>query len=180
MTEVVMCTACGVPYREDCNARKNAIDMNEKVPCSPVSLQKWEEMSRVNLFTRGSFTSHAGHILHWKINCDALTEADWECLAVIALKMMSSHRFPGVHLPSEIVGIPTGGLKFADAINKKAGWSYPEPTFRLWVDDVYTTGKSFSKVMDRPTDMGLAVFARGRIPPRSMVQAIFKMPYEGL
>ena len=35
----------------------------------------------MNLFQLGKFTSHAGKELNWKIECDALTDADWECLA---------------------------------------------------------------------------------------------------
>ena len=35
----------------------------------------------MNLFQIGDFTSHAGRELHWKIECDALTDDDWECIA---------------------------------------------------------------------------------------------------
>lgn len=43
MAEAAMCTACGGPYDlESCGARKNAIDARGAIPCTPVSLAKWE------------------------------------------------------------------------------------------------------------------------------------------
>ena len=43
----------------------------------------------MNLFQNGDFTSHAGLPLTWKIECDAITESEWQCLAQII--MMYQH-----------------------------------------------------------------------------------------
>ena len=39
-----------------------------------------------NLFQLGDFTSHAGLPLKWKIECDALTYQDWDCLAQMMIE----------------------------------------------------------------------------------------------
>ena len=118
----------------------------------------------MSLFQHGKFTSHAGKELEWKIECDALTDADWECLA----KMISER----CHFGS-VYGIPRGGVKLQKALEK-----YVEPNnpFRLVVDDVYTTGKSMREEM-KHNDIGFVVFARKRIDfdPERYVRALFTM-----
>ena len=89
-----------------------------------------------NLFELGSFTSHSGLQLDWKINCDALTDDDWECLAYIAVKELQGYHL-GVF--GMVEGVPTGGLKFAQALQK---YVTPDSEILLIVDDVCTTGRS--------------------------------------
>ena len=118
----------------------------------------------MNLFQYGKFTSHAGKELNWKIECDALTDADWECLA----EMISERtQFKSVY------GIPRGGTKLANALEK---YCNPKSPIRLVVDDVWTTGKSMREVM-KPGDMGFVVFARQKIPydPELYTRALFTM-----
>lgn len=118
----------------------------------------------MNLFQLGKFVSHAGKELNWKIECDALTDSDWECLA----EMISERtRFGSVY------GIPRGGTKLALALEK---YIIPGHPIRLVVDDVYTTGKSMKEVM-QDNDLGFVVFARQRIQfdPQYYVRALFTM-----
>ena len=77
----------------------------------------------MNLFQLGKFTSHAGNELDWKIECDALTDEDWECLA----KMISERTQFG-----SVYGIPRGGTKLAKALEK---YITPKNPVRLVVDD---------------------------------------------
>jgi hypothetical protein len=118
----------------------------------------------MNLFQLGKFTSHAGNELDWKIECDALTDDDWECLA----KMISEKTQFG-----KVYGIPRGGTKLANALEKYAD---PKNPIRLVVDDVWTTGTSMNEVMQKG-DMGFVVFARQRIQfdSNKYVRALFTM-----
>lgn len=117
------------------------------------------------LFQTGTFKLHSGATSSFKIDCDALTTADWEGLAHIASKMLPS--FYGV------VGIPRGGIEFAVALNKYAD---PKANALLIADDVCTTGGSLEQCKSKysqPT-IGVVAFARGRVP--SWVTPIFTMP----
>ena len=118
----------------------------------------------MNLFQLGNFVSHAGKELEWKIECDALTDDDWECLA----KMISEKTQFG-----SVYGIPRGGTKLANALQK---YCNPKNPLRLVVDDVWTTGKSMRDVMQK-NDIGFVVFARERIlfSPEFYVRALFTM-----
>ena len=88
----------------------------------------------MNLFVKETFTGHSGDELHWKIECDALSEKDWDCLAYMASTLMPSF--------SRAVGVPTGGIPFADALNR-----YADENAQMWliVDDVWTTGGSIAE-----------------------------------
>lgn len=118
----------------------------------------------MSLFQLGKFVSHAGKELDWKIECDALTGDDWECLA----KMISDRT--GFR---EVYGIPRGGVPLANALQK---YCTNRSKTRLVVDDVYTTGKSMRDVM-QPGDLGFVVFARNQImfDANYYVRALFTM-----
>lgn len=116
------------------------------------------------LFQRGNFTLHSGQESTWKIECDSLTDEDWETLAaMIAEKQKFSH----------VIGVPRGGIKLAQALVKycSPGKNYP----RLVVDDVLTTGNSLKEVMslEPVKPVGWVVFARGPLPEG--VHALFQM-----
>lgn len=85
----------------------------------------------MSLFVPETFIGHAGGTLHWKIECDALTATDWECLALMAASML-----PDFHT---VEGIPRGGLPFSDALRE-----HETPGANCWLlaDDVWTTGTS--------------------------------------
>ena len=85
------------------------------------------------LFQDGDFTSHAGLPLAWKIECDAITDDEWRCLA----KMVMDHQTRPFY---KAVGIPRGGLKFAEAMNEYASGNDTDQI--MICDDVFTTGTS--------------------------------------
>ena len=127
-----------------------------------------------NLFAYGDFISHAGKPLKWKIECDALTTNDWDCLAHM---VMERQKTPF----STVVGIPRGGVPFANALSKYAtGDESHQP---MIVDDIFTTGKSFIDYMKEHSPMypsayghRWVVFARKKsnVYPYS-VRALFTM-----
>jgi orotate phosphoribosyltransferase len=112
-----------------------------------------------HLFATGSFTLSSGGVSMFKIDCDALTDQDWETLAEMI--RLDVGQF------GEVVGIPRGGLKLAAALQK-----YTTAGPRLIVDDVLTTGRSIRDFMDRKDDLGYVVFARGALSPN--VRALFR------
>lgn len=129
----------------------------------------------MNLLERKDFTSAAGLRLTWKLECDALTDEDWATLAYLAVRLAHSGAIPGTAAFQEVRGVPRGGLKLATAIDRLASWSGPGK--RLWVDDVWTTGRSLLRCMDRSSDVGIVAFARQPIThPR--VAAIFTLHRE--
>lgn len=83
------------------------------------------------LFVPDTFTGHSGGELHWKIECDALGDDDWRCLALMAASML-----PDFHT---VEGIPRGGLPFAEALSEH---ETPGANYWLLADDVWTTGGS--------------------------------------
>lgn len=115
----------------------------------------------MSLFQRKNFISHSGVPLTWKIECDALTDEDWETLALIISERCSF---------KSVEGVPTGGLKLAAALQKYcSNKGYP----LLIVDDVLTTGKSMWEHRGDRDAVGYVVFARtNRVP--SWIAAIWE------
>lgn len=114
----------------------------------------------MNLFMKGDFTLNSGLKSPWKLECEALTQADWDGLAAMI----------GPNIQFGLVyGVPRGGLPFADAL--KPYRSNSEVV--LLVDDVYTTGGSITRYRDsniveglgfnKETVIGLVLFARNPI-----------------
>lgn len=110
------------------------------------------------MFELGKFTSHSGLTLDWKINCDGLTTEDWECVAGIVAKQ---------HYFNRVVGVPTGGLKFAEALQKFVSPAKYEP-ITILCDDVLTTGKSMENVRKEIVgrSLGVVLFSRTLYYPR--------------
>ena len=63
----------------------------------------------MNLFIKEDFSSHAGLPLTWKVECDALTEKDYEALAKIVSEKITF---------CDVKGIPRGGIPFEKALKK--------------------------------------------------------------
>jgi hypothetical protein len=115
----------------------------------------------MNLFRLGHFNLHSGGVSRWKIDCDALTDLDWQALAVMAVE-----RLPPF---GKVEGIPQGGLRFAEALRQ-----YATQGPVLIVDDVATTGNSFKdQRAGREDVIGVVIFARGKCPP--WVTALFTL-----
>lgn len=128
----------------------------------------------MNLFQAGSFKSAAGLDLDWKIECDALTEADWDTLAWLLAEKIQF---------GKVMGVPTGGGPLARAMK---GFEEPdEHNVLLIVDDVWTTGSSMRSYKAQcglaqrnsafvPAEIiGAVVFARG--PVDDWVTPLFRM-----
>lgn len=125
----------------------------------------------MSLFQRGNFTLHSGAQSDWKIDCDALTDADLETLAAV---IAAEVRF------SEVYGIPTGGERIAAALRPYAQPNDPEKPARtlplLIVDDVLTTGASFREAAEKfqyQPAIGVVLFARGE--PPGWVLPVFRL-----
>ena len=128
----------------------------------------------MNLFVKEDFISHAGNPLTWKIECDALSDDDWACIAHMIVEQ-ETRPF------SKVVGIPRGGKKLEEALQPYVSFGiYPV----LVVDDVWTTGTSFAEFtqiqtikqeLDECGWFGWAAFARNPIPDGSIVNALLRM-----
>ena len=126
----------------------------------------------MSLFQSGNFTLHSGQQSDFKIDCDTLTDEDWETLAAIIAKRREFR---------EVIGVPQGGIPLARALEKYAQPSmigrYGLPI--LIVDDVLTTGASMEEVRLKRRDtqvdrfIGVVVFARGSCP--NWITPIFQM-----
>ena len=112
----------------------------------------------MTLFSDVPFVSHAGLKLPYKIDCDALTDADIECLAKVIAGRFTFAR---------VRGVPSGGFRLSDVLQPYANGSDDCPT--LIVDDVLTTGAS---IMESAREyvpygqpyIGVVIFARGPWP----------------
>lgn len=111
----------------------------------------------MTLFRNGEFLSHSGKALNWKIECDALTDDDYDTIAkVIASKIKFSSVF----------GVPRGGTKLAHFLSDYISNEGPV----LVVDDVLTTGRSMEEFRDKlnfighKEVLGIVLFSRGVCP----------------
>ena len=128
----------------------------------------------MNLFVKEDFISHAGNPLTWKIECDALSDDDWACIAHMIVES-ESRRF------SKVIGIPRGGKKLEEALQPYVSFGiYPV----LVVDDVWTTGTSFAEFtqiqtikqeLDECGWFGWTAFARNPMPKNSTINALLRM-----
>jgi hypothetical protein len=123
-----------------------------------------EGATQNNLFVREPFISHSGIKLDWKINCDALTDEDLDCLAWIITEHFSPIR--------EVVSIPSGGDRLAQAL--QCYLSHQKDGHTLIIDDVLTTGGSMDAAREfHPDARGVVIFARGICP--DWVWPVFQM-----
>lgn len=112
----------------------------------------------MGLFELGKFRLASGQESFWKIECDALTTRDWATLAWMLVEWLP--------LPfSDVIGVPAGGVPFADALRPHA---FSEANRLLIVDDVWTSGNSMrSFVAGLPDNIEYqraVVFAREPAP----------------
>ena len=116
----------------------------------------------MSLFIREDFISHAGLPLTWKVECDALTNKDYEALAKIVSEKMTFR---------DVKGIPRGGIPFENALKQYCTNNDNDPL--LICDDVYTTGTSMREVYEKDA-IGVVVFARNEITD-NWVKAIWQL-----
>ena len=90
---------------------------------------------KMDLFQKVDFKSSAGLDLTWKIECDAISDDEWKCIATMIMERANPFR--------SAIGVPTGGIKLAELLNEYGTGSYLDPV--CIVDDVLTTGKSMEE-----------------------------------
>ena len=128
--------------------------------------------SRIDLFQKIEFTSHAGLDLKWKIEMDALSHGEWECITQMIMELSPPFR--------EAIGIPRGGSVLGKLLNQHGTGKEEDPI--CIVDDVLTTGMSmdtYREEMDierwqKSCALGWVVFARIKTP--KWITALFQMP----
>jgi hypothetical protein len=152
---------------------QNSFDalMDDEGGIQPDAMPENISVDEKNLFQLGDFTSHGGAILPWKIECDALSEADWDC---IARMIADKYKF------KEVRGIPQGGIPLQKALEKYAD---PNSDILLLVDDIYTTGCSMGEYRAQWIDemlsyaqtniRGVVLFARNPIT-QDWIKPIFQ------
>ena len=119
------------------------------------------------LFQLGEFRLRSGGASRYRIECDALTPGDWECLAAMAAELVPPFR--------EVRGVPRGGLPFAAAL---AAHADPLADVLLIAEDVVTTGGSMERFLAATpvagfwAVAGVAAFARST--PPDWVRAVFR------
>ncbi len=76
-----------------------------------------------DLFTKGEFEIHSGRITNWSIDCSALNEGDWDCIAqLIAERYSNYERVIGISFFGKILAehlekhLTTGGLLIVDDV----------------------------------------------------------------
>lgn len=129
-------------------------------------------MNVLHLFQLGDFTMSSGMHSRFKLECDALTDADVQTLAYLVSVLVGPF--------ASVEGVPRGGLRLAGALAPYLARSGPH----LIVDDVLTTGRSLEAARaaywqrgfrEEETDVvGCVVFARGPCP--GWVRALCPLP----
>tara|TARA_B100001057_G_scaffold440922_1_gene475175 strand:+ start:260 stop:634 length:375 start_codon:yes stop_codon:yes gene_type:complete len=124
----------------------------------------------MDLFQKVDFISHAGIPMSWKIECDAITMPQWECLA----KMIMEYQTEPFRAA---IGIPRGGSPLGFCLNAYATDDPAHPF--LIADDVYTTGTSFREFLEQEGHAKEDVYCWtvfARKPTTDGVRALFTMP----
>jgi len=123
----------------------------------------------MNLFIHDHVMLASGKHSAFKIECDALTNADWECLAYLISEGIEFYN---------VSGVPTGGNILAKELEK---YINSDAEHWLVVDDVLTTGNSMEEERERVSRVhasggdvvGYVVFARGKCP--DWITPLFQM-----
>lgn len=119
----------------------------------------------MNLFETGDFILHNGAATFWRLNAECFSSDDLIKFAQIVLANVWFH---GI---DRVVGVPTGGEAFAEAIRRLRTYPLLEDAayvpdhpgaFTLIVDDVLTTGASMQNAARRVKSpiVGAVIFAR--------------------
>lgn len=112
----------------------------------------------MSLFKYEPFTSAAGLDLDYKIECDALDDGDWECIAAVLYGELPKF--------GRIDYVPNGGEPLWREL---LAYIDPDSDLLIVVDDVWTTGKSWDdyvNTLNVPKNevFGAVAFARGPCP----------------
>ena len=126
----------------------------------------------VDLFQKIDFVSHSGIPMKWKIECDAISLMEWECIAHM---IKETEQQPW----RKAIGIPRGGVTLGLCLDKFSTGVETHPI--LIADDVYTTGRSFKDFVNEnyPNDATIQWCVFARQPTTGRVKALFTMPERG-
>ena len=114
------------------------------------------------LFARGEFLLASDSVSDWKVECDALTDADVHTLAILMSRIVGSY--------GSVEGVPTGGWRFAKELESFIVPGRADGPL-LIVDDVFTTGGSMERHRAGRDAIGVVAFARGPLP--EWIQAVW-------
>ncbi len=143
--------------------REDAVwDAARKVAAAAPGIRSLAPPEQTALFQLGAFQLHSGEHADFKIDCDALTDRDWDALA-----LMVTRRVPPF---DDVEGVPRGGLNLAAAIARNTA-RRQGPV--LIVDDVLTTGASMEAQRAGRDAIGAVIFARGPCP--TWITPLFQM-----
>lgn len=106
----------------------------------------------MNLLQLGDFALASGRKSRFKIDCDALSDADIATAAAWLAELLPPFGW--------VEGVPRGGLRLAAALR-----FYASIGPLLVVDDVFTTGNSMERQRAGREAIGAVIFARGPCPP---------------
>ena len=124
-----------------------------------------------SLFQTGDYTLHSGQKSEWKIECDALTDTDYETLARIVVKDWELQFGMVTYVGHKIKeGELSNSYKFARALKPFATRTVGD--LILIVDDVLTTGQSMEytkQLLEKNCGKdkkykGVVIFSRGECP----------------
>ena len=118
------------------------------------------------LFQCGVFTLSSGALSYWKIDCDALSDADIETLALMLVEQLPTF--------GAVEGVPQGGLRLTEALRACPMRDDAAGRPLLIVDDVLTTGASMERYRAGRNAIGAVIFARGLCP--AWITPLFQMP----
>lgn len=114
----------------------------------------------MSLFEKRDVELHSGSQSDWIIDCTALYDSDFECLAYLASKILPPF--------GSVEGVPDGGLRFADKLRQ-----YITEGPVLIADDVLTTGNSMEEQRaGRKPALGIVIFARKK-PEQYWISYLF-------
>lgn len=120
----------------------------------------------MSLLELATVTLHSGRRSAFKIECDALTDADWKAAAGMVCRLVPPF--------SAVEGVPRGGLPLAEALSVITS---RDANRLLIVDDVWTTGISMEAHRRGRDALGVVLFARG--PVADWVTPLFTL-HDGL
>lgn len=131
------------------------------------------------MFRLGEFVLHSGKMSNWKIDCDALTDTDYQTLAWVVGKEWGL-KFVFVECVGDAVknNRVANAYNFAQELQEYETGDFKDPI--LVADDVLTTGASMNKRRDECKKLyggyevvGVVIFARGKCP--DWIHSIFQL-----
>lgn len=110
----------------------------------------------MNIFRKQKTTLNSGKESEFKIECDALTDEDLDCIAYLISNKVNFRK---------VISVPSGGDRLAEKLNKYCQDDDSLPA--LICDDVLTTGGSMNRKkeeIDEENVIGIVIFARDECP----------------